>query len=62
MCQIGFNHFACGCATPIESTLKQCDYIRMSTQRPDARCPDYQLVERPSRSKSYMMACMGHSG
>lgn len=64
MCQTGFNHFACGCSTPIEGTLKQCELIKLQTggRHLHACCPDYQVTERRSKSKSWMMACMAHSG
>lgn len=64
MCQTGFNHFCCGCSTPIEGTLKQCELIKLQTggRHPHACCPDYQVTERRSKSKTWMMPCMAHSG
>ncbi|KAK0749736.1 hypothetical protein B0T18DRAFT_427810 [Schizothecium vesticola] len=50
MCATGFNHFSCGCSTPISGTLQQCELIKMQTggRHPHAHCPEYQLVERQS--------------
>ncbi|KAK4154249.1 hypothetical protein C8A00DRAFT_14612 [Chaetomidium leptoderma] len=58
MCSTGYNHFSCGCAVPIDSTLQQCEYAKIKGQA----CPSFQCTEDTSSSKTFdLMACMAHS-
>ncbi|KAK3317822.1 hypothetical protein B0T19DRAFT_446757 [Cercophora scortea] len=60
MCTMGFNFFCCGCKTPIEGTLSQCEYAKLRGSH--AVCPDFQIVVDERRSRWFdLLACMAHS-
>jgi hypothetical protein len=58
MCTIGYNTFCCGCRTPNASTFQKCEYALLK----GLICPEFQISEDTSQSKSVdLMACMAHS-
>lgn len=58
MCTVGFNHFSCGCSTPIPWTLQRCEWAKLKGRT----CPDFQISEDPARSRvRRVLACMAHS-
>ncbi|KAH6847531.1 hypothetical protein B0I37DRAFT_375291 [Chaetomium sp. MPI-CAGE-AT-0009] len=58
MCTIGYNNFCCGCRTPNASTLQKCECANLKGHV----CPEFQISEDTSRSRTYdLLACMAHS-
>ncbi len=59
MCTAGFNHFGtCGHSTPDHESLTHCEYAKISGRT----CPDFQISEDYSESRSFdMLACMNCS-
>ncbi|EAQ83404.1 predicted protein [Chaetomium globosum CBS 148.51] len=49
---------AAAAARPTSSTFQKCEYAQLKGHI----CPDFQISEDPSRSKTYdLLACMAHS-
>lgn len=57
MCTIGYNRHACGCSRPNPYSLRLCEYAKLK----GTECPDFQISEDSSLSKTCDLACTAHS-